>query len=521
MQNQGREVTLLRVVVAFAAGVLLADWLDSLGWHWPTLLTLTVAALLFAAGIIAGLSTHHRSSSLSLTSGICLTLAFVAFGGWALQMRCDAVRTTWPEGAVDGKVRVMTSPDVRQRSTRYTVNMAGHRVYLYVSGEAPTFLPGDSLLLHGVTVREPENFSPDLSFDYARSLLHKGISGTCFVKARDLTVLPSDHRRGVLARSRELLAEKYAHEPLLGEKEQGVIRALTLGDRSALSEELRVDYASAGVSHVLALSGLHVSIVYLLLSFCFRPLFARRNRRWIGELLALLALWVFALLTGASSSIVRAVLMCTIYGVASLAGGDRSPFSALSLAAGVMLCCDPFTLFDVGFELSFASLCAILCLANNKDEDVLQHVPLHKKVLNYVIGIVWVSLVAQAGTLPLTLHYFGRFPTYFLLTNIVVIPLVTVTMLAAVVWWVCTCLPVTWAWPGELLNGCVGLMNRATTTVAELPGSTLSVNDFGWLEVVCAYMVLFFLVRFCRKKPGALVGAVAGMIALAAVRLVM
>lgn len=514
---------MLRVVVSFAIGILLADVADSFGWHWPAAVSLGVAVGLLVVGGWLGLSARRQHSSFSIWGGCCLLCAIVALGCWADQKRFDAVRTTWPAEPVDCQACVLSAPDIRPRTIRYKVDIANRNVYLYVSGkDTLTFVPGDSLLLHAVTIRPPENFSPDLSFDYARSLFHKSISGTCFAKVDDIASLPSNHRRGVFVRLQKQLSEKYAHDPLLGEKEQGVIRALTLGDKSSLCEELRVDYAAAGVSHVLALSGLHVGIIFMLLSFCLRPFFSSLNGRRFSELLALLALWVFAFLSGFSPSIQRAVLMCTIYVLATLVSSDRSSLSALCLAAMVMLSCNPFALFDVGFELSFASMFSILCLSpdtdNTPDYRYLRF-PWLMKCRDYLLGIVIVSLVAQAGTLPLTLHYFGRFPTCFLLSNLVIIPAVSVMMFAAVFWWIGSCLPFSWSFPGYLLNGCVQGMNRLVTVVANIPGSSIQVDDFGWAEVAFAYAMLFFIYRFCHRKPGALIGVVACLIVLLSLRL--
>lgn len=511
------------MVVSFAIGILLADVADSYGGHWPPYVSLAVAIGLFLAGSLLGLTARRMRTSSSVWGGCCVLLAFVALGSWADQKRFDAVRMAWPSEPVDCKACVLSTPDVRPHTIRYKVEIAKRYVYMYVQGEdSLTFIPGDSLLLHAVTLRSPENFSPDLSFDYARSLFHKGISGTCFVRAEDIIPLPSNHQRGIFLRMQTRLSEKYAHDPLLGEKEQGVIRALTLGDKSALGEELRMDYNAAGVSHVLALSGLHVGIIFMLLSFCLRPFFSSLNGRRFSELLALLALWVFAFLSGFSPSIQRAVLMCTIYVFATLVSSDRSSISALFLAAMVMLCCNPFSLFDVGFELSFASMASILCFSPNSDKDTNYHsvrFPLLKKCSEYLLGIVMVSIIAQGGTLPLTLHYFGRFPTCFLLSNLVIIPAVSVTMFAAVFWWLCSCLPFSWNFPGYLLNGCVHIMNRMAKAVANIPGCSIQVDDFGWAEVAFSYMMLFFIYRFCHRKPGALVGVVVCLIFILSLRL--
>ena len=272
-------------------------------------------------------------------------------------------------------------------------------------------------------------------------------------------------------------------------------------------------------------------------------LLLRRRRRGIrqlpGTLLMLVVLWLFVALAGGTPSIVRAVTMYTLYAVALQLGSDRAPHHALMLAAWLMLLVRPLHLFDVGFQLSFAAMLAITSDGTMKrftvnDEAMsgatmkrftmkrftMNDAPMKRftmkrftlragqRLLAAVWGLVVVSVVAQMGTAPLVLHYFGQFPTWFALTNIVAVPLMYVVMALLALWWLLTAATPLLGHPllvhrfiERALTAVVTFMNRVLTGIAHLPCSTLPVRRFGWADVALSWLALIFLFRFLNKKP--------------------
>ena len=135
-----------------------------------------------------------------------------------------------------------------------------------------------------------------------------------------------------------------------------VLAAMTLGDKSALTKELRETYAVTGASHILALSGLHLGIIYLLLS----RLTLQRRRYWLSQVVVIVSIWAFVFLTGLSTSIIRSATMISIYALFSVAGRHRSPVNLLCFTAILMLLVSPSALYDIGFQLSFSAVLSIL-----------------------------------------------------------------------------------------------------------------------------------------------------------------
>ena len=208
--------------------------------------------------------------------------------------------------------------------------------------------------------------------------------------------------------------------------ERAVLQALSIGDKSGLTRDLRLAYRESGAMHLLALSGLHVGLVYVLLAWLLRPLGGHRAARLLRSLLILGLLWAYALVTGMSASISRAVLMITFYEISGLLSGDRDGLSALAGSALLLMLFRPESPRDIGFQLSYTAVLSILLL-HPWLSGLLQT---RSRLLHRVWELLSVSICCQATCGVLAWHYFGTFPRYFLLTTLFAIPLTTAVMYA-------------------------------------------------------------------------------------------
>lgn len=208
--------------------------------------------------------------------------------------------------------------------------------------------------------------------------------------------------------------------------ELAVLRALAIGDKSRLSRDLRLAYRESGAMHLLALSGLHVGLVYALLVWMLRPLGGHRWARLLRSAVILGLLWAYALVTGMSASIARAVLMIMFYEVSGLLSGDRDGLSALAGSALLLMLLRPESPRDIGFQLSYTAVLSILLLYPRLSR-LLQS---RSRLLTRVWELLSVSLCCQVTCGVLAWFYFGTFPRYFLLTTLLAIPLTTIVMYA-------------------------------------------------------------------------------------------
>ena len=260
---------------------------------------------------------------------------------------------------------------------------------------------------------------------------------------------------------RSLLLERLETAGLSDDR-YAVVAAMALGDRSALTKELKETYSKTGASHVLALSGLHLGIIYALLSMLVV------GRRWqmITQVATVLSIWAFVFLTGMSASVVRSAVMLTVYALLALGHRQKMSVNTLAFTAIVMLLVTPKALFDVGFQMSFMAVFSILLFVPLFYRPFSAEYLMTHRAVSWLWGMVAVSVAAQIGVAPLIAYYFGRFSCYFLLTNFIVIPAVTLILYLALGTLLIPSL-------GVVLASMVGLLNTTLLYIATIPGATI------------------------------------------------
>lgn len=467
--------------------------------------------------------------------GVSLSL-FCLAGGWLsvnLQLK-TAAETEFPKEEAVYRLRVNDFPEVRERTFLCRVWLKERHDSLGihpVNKQAILYFQRDSLssrLQMGEELWVRSRISPPVSarnfdeFDYARYLIRKGISGTGFVASGHWQFSECRKEKEGIATVLYRLAASYRTQienlyRRLGIEgdELAVLSALTLGDKTDLSESVRESYSVAGVSHVLALSGLHIGLLYALAFFLLRPLLlGGKSGRVLRSLLLILLLWLFAFFTGLSPSVVRSAAMFSIWALADLCGRQSFSLNTLALTAWLMLLVRPVWLFDVGFQLSFAAVLSILLF----QPFLYRLCPVRHRAGTYLWGLVSVSVAAQLGTAPLVLFYFSRFSTHFLLTNLLVVPLVTLILYAAVVLLLLTPMSGLQAVAAVGLEKMLRMLNLLVRWVEQLPYASVDGIWLYPLEVAGCYLVLgAFFCYLCHRRYARLVTALVLLAAWGAV----
>ena len=373
-------------------------------------------------------------------------------------------------------------------------------VYLYFSPtvESEQLSAGDMVAFES-SITPPKNQGNPYEFDIEGYYYIKGVTGTTFVPEGKWRLLPYK-KKGLQTYALELRSKAVAVYERLGfEKESlALLSALTLGEKRDFPKELKESYSIAGASHILALSGLHLGILYMILV----TLLPVRGRslvlRLLREIVVLAVLWGFAFIAGLSPSVVRSATLFTLMSIGRLFDNDISPINSLSFAAIAMLLLSPHLLFDVSFQLSFAAVLAILLLAPPLQELVGAY--RHGAFYGYVANLLILSVVAQIGVMPFVWYYFGFFPIYFLITNLLVVPLAFVVMLLSVLVWVLLPLPLLQLGIAWLLALVLDFINAAVVFVATLPGASFALpalSAYGALAL--AVLLVLLLVSLFRK----------------------
>lgn len=352
---------------------------------------------------------------------------------------------------------------------------------------------GDVLWINARLMPPRNNNNPD-EFDYARFLRHKGICGTGYVAGGHWKRISHRIERSFTQQAldqRDRIVDSYRRQGFRDE-ELAVLSALTVGDKDDLSEDIIETYSVTGASHVLALSGMHIGFLYALLWFLFSPLWKRiRYLKPILLLVIVLLLWGFAFLTGLSPSVVRSVVMFSILALSCLQTEKPLSSNTLIVTAFCMLLYNPCWLFDVGFQLSFTAVAAILMFYPR----FYALCPVSHSVFRKLWGLMSVSVAAQIGAAPLVLLYFGRFSTHFLVTNLWVIPLVSIVMYAGVFLLLSSPFPAVqlpFIWITERL---IRLQNDGLRCIEQWPYASI---DHWWTDVVMVslfYVAILFVYR--------------------------
>ena len=271
-----------------------------------------------------------------------------------------------------------------------------------------------------------------------------------------------------------------------------VVAAMALGDKSQLTRELRDAYAISGASHILALSGLHLGIIYTLLSL----LLSRRRWQMVSQIVIIVSIWLFVFLVGLSASVVRSAVMVSIYALLSLGHRDKLSVNTLAFAAIVMLLFNPMALFDVGFQLSFMAVLTILLFYPLLESLWSQPFLLDHRLFRWLWTMLSVSCAAQIGVAPLIAYYFGRISCYFLLANLVVVPAAALILYLSLAVLLIPSL-------AYLLIYIVDTLNQLLVSIAALPGASIEGLHPTPLQVWMMYVIIFavYLLLIRRTSP--------------------
>ena len=302
-----------------------------------------------------------------------------------------------------------------------------------------------------------------------------------YLMQHPLPDFPIVQRAGVrMLEYRQQLLQHYEEQGLTGDG-YAIVAAMTLGDKSALTHDLRNTFNTTGASHILALSGLHLGIIYMLVTLLVR------GRRWrlLSQVATIVCLWAFAFLTGLSPSVVRAATMLTIYGLLSLGYRDKMSVNVLAFTAIVMLVIHPDALFNVGFQMSFMAVFTILLFYPLLNSMVSPRWLMEHRIMAWLWGMTILSLTAQLGVAPLIAFYFHRFSTWFLLSNFVVVPCAWLILMGGMML-LLTHIPFI----AIALAAIVDFMTTMLTGIASLPLSSIDGLYPSVLQTLLVYVII-------------------------------
>lgn len=286
-----------------------------------------------------------------------------------------------------------------------------------------------------------------------------------------------------------------------GEMETSIAEALLIGYRDDLDRDLVQAYSNTGVVHIIAVSGMHLGLIYGLLMFLLKGLNRNKRLKIIKAVLIITLLWLFSLLTGASASVLRAVLMFTCIAGGDLLGKKGNIYNSMAFSAVVLLLFNPFLLWDVGFQLSYAAVLSIVLFM----KPIYNWFTIQNKLLDGLWKLNALTLSAQILTLPLCMYHFHQAPTLFLITNLIAVPLSSLVLYALILLMVVSPIAAFANATGWLITKLLWLMNQFILWVDHFTFAVIDGIQHSPVQTILLYLIISAIaVWLIQKKKAAL-----------------
>jgi len=488
---------LLTITISFAIGIIAEYYLQ---WSFLTL----IITLLTCLGIFSFLFWKSKKTLLQNSFfGSTTYLLAITLGMMSFYIHSDLnSKHHYSKKSIDetNSIRAIVTTTLKpnEKYNKYFISLshfndsvASGKLLLYVpKANLETLHSGDEIWLNSTIYPVPKAFNP-YQFDYSKYLEKQNVFHQIYTQKNQIKIIQThktidfyiENLRNNLSKSFEI----HHFEP----KTKAIIDALILGQRLELDKETIADYSNAGVNHILAISGLHISIIYFFIVFLLKPLKRVKFGAEIQLLIVLAILWLFALLTGLPASVTRAVTLFSFISIGNYFNQPKAIYNALAISAFLILLVKPNAIFDIGFQLSYAAVLSIVLFQPFYKKFYFSE----NKIAIYFTDTVLVSLAAQIGVLPLSLYYFNQLPLLFLLANLVIIPLSSLVLIAGIV-----ILPLNYILPsvavflGKILAYSIQFMNDYIHWIAQFKSGIITNISFsGWLTFWMYLVIVAFI----------------------------
>ncbi|HEU5166033.1 MAG TPA: ComEC/Rec2 family competence protein [Chitinophagaceae bacterium] len=439
---------------------------------------------------------------LSAVSGLAVTILFIALGGllsWYKNIQHD--ENWFGKHYTDKNTLVVTlleNPVEKTKSYKATASIdfilkndsciktKGTIILYFKKDSSMSILEYGSQLVITKSLQEIKNSGNPGGFDYKRYSLFQGITYQVYLKENEFAVLPTINKtffQQFINTSRAKVLD-ILRTNIKGEKELGLAEALLIGYKDDLDKTLVQSYSNTGVVHVIAISGLHLGLIYWLLTWFFKPL-QKRKLNWLRPIFILTGLWLFSLLAGAQPSVLRSAFMFTCIVLGDSFARKSSIYNTLALSALLLLCINPYWLWDVGFQLSYAAVLSIIIFM----QPVYHWFYIKNKTLDFIWKLNAVTIAAQILTVPIGIYHFHQVPLNFLFTNFLAVPLSSFILLDEILLCVISFIPPLAAIIGQFISWLIWIMNSYIERIEMLPFSLWDGLQISILQAILLLIV--------------------------------
>lgn len=495
-----KEAPFIRLLIPLMAGILLQYFFPISKSFNGLLLAFCSLVLIFSLFIPL-----HSLFGLDWMMGISIHMAFLSLGRLLILCHQDTTvagsfRNTLPENyqliARLENDPVRKSKSFKAIATIHYLCVGNHcyhekeKIFIYFQVNQ---LPGEIRPGAVIIFRKPllpiENSSAFTGFDYKQYCHLKHIYSQVFLKEPDYTLLGEEKENFfsscLISWRKKILRILKQYIP--GKEENSLLEALMIGYTDDLDRALIQSYSNTGVVHIIAISGLHLALIYQILQLLLQKINGQKSGRWIKLILLLGSLWIFSLLSGASPSVIRSAVMFSFLLLARNLSRESIVHNTLASSAFLLLCFDPFWLWDTGFQLSYSAVLSLVIFM----KPVQGLFRLKNRLLSGLWNTASVSLAAQILTTPISIYYFHRFPNYFLFSNLLAVPLSSCILVGGILLCLFSFSPVIADILGWMLGKGIRFLNGFVQYVAHLPGAVTDQLSVNWVQVVLLYILTY------------------------------
>ena len=512
-----KKMPFVRLIIPFIAGILI-QWIS----NFSPLILLAVGG--FIAIIIFiffwlpfGVKyTYRWLPGVSINLLLIITGAFIIHNkdirkkpGWIGNYSLDSIAllATIKEPLVEKAKTYKAEASVEAVNINSKWKDATGNVIIYFSKDSslPEIKYGSQVLFYKLLQQIKNSGNPG-NFNYKQYNAFQDIYHQVFLKSSEY-VITKTTRKNVFDKwlfDVRFAVIKTLQKYVKGDHEAGVAKALLIGYRNDLDKDLVQAYSNTGVVHIIAISGLHLGMIYVALVWLLRPFKRTKWIRWVKPVVILGVLWIFTLLAGGVPSILRSAVMFSFIVLAETIDRKSSIYNTLAASAFVMLCINPYYLWDVGFQLSYAAVISIITFA----KPVYNWFYIKNKIIDFFWKLTSVTIAAQILTLPIIFYSFHQFPNLFLITNCIIVPLSSVILFAELALLITTLVPVVAKFVGIVTSSMLAFMNGFIEWINNFPFAVYDgiQNNLG--ETILLYV---FIIGICywllnKNKPALFVG---------------
>ncbi len=469
----------VRLLLPFCVGILI-QWYIGIALY--LIVTLLLIVLVFVIGFtFISIKNKYRLQTLE---AILFFIAMIVLGLFLTHKNDESKNTNWYGKAYKPNDFILVRIDepVIEKNKSYKANAyvegiikndsliktQGKIIVYFAKDSAAGLLNyGDKILIHK-NIQTIKNSGNPGSFNYQRYASFQQLFHTIFLKEKDW-VKTNERQvswfKQFIFSAREKILDILKKNIGDNKDELGIAEALLIGYTNDLDNDLVQAYSNTGVVHVIAISGMHLGLIYVMLVWVFGKLPFIKKSKIIQVVLILSCLWLFSLLTGASASVLRSAVMFSCIAIGKNFFKQASIFNSLAASAFILLCYNPYYLWDVGFQLSYLAVIGIIIF----QKPIYNTIYIKNKYVNEVWKLVAISIAAQLLTFPICIYYFHKFPNLFILTNIIAVPLSSLILYLEIAMISLCWIPFIGTWLGKLTQWLVWLMNKIILFVNDFP----------------------------------------------------